>query len=174
MPPACGTSRRTSSVGTAAIWRSLLVCRIARLRAAVPISATLACACVGGDAGLEPALDEHPAQAAPFERACLPTGDGTDVVDAGRLDFLDVLRSAATAPGSSSGTTPVNDAGATPTIVYAWPRKRERLADDRADRCRTRAATSDARSPPRARAPGSSSDGTSSRPSSGCTPSIVK
>ena len=69
-PPACGTSSRTSSVGTADILRSLLVCGLAAASCA-PISATLACACAARDAGLEPALDEHPAHAAALEpRAC--------------------------------------------------------------------------------------------------------
>ncbi len=69
-PPAWGTSMRTSSVGTAAIWRSLLVCTM-RGGKLPPDQRDVGVRLRGGDAGLEPALDEHPSHAAPLEpRAC--------------------------------------------------------------------------------------------------------
>ncbi len=116
-----------------------------------------------GHAGLQPALHEHPAEAAPLE-ARLADRRRHRVVDAGRLDFFDVLNGQPQLRRQQR-----HDAG----------ERLRRDADDRVrpgraasascrqsrDRCRTRAATCGAQITTTRGEPGSSSDGTSRRPS---------
>ena len=76
MPPACGTSSRTSLVGTAAILRSLLVCTLAA-SICRPINATFALACAAVTPGLRrPFTNIH--RMPRRSRRVVPIGDGTE------------------------------------------------------------------------------------------------
>ena len=149
-PPACGTSSRTSVVGTADIAPVLVRLRVGRASCR-PISATFAWACCGRDAGLQPALHEHPPHAPPLERACA-RARRHDIVDAGRLHFFDVCDRQPQLRCQQRHDAGKRGRHADDGVRQAA--QREGLADDAGSRRRTRAATSDARSPPRAARPG--------------------
>ena len=102
----------------------------------------------------------------------MPIGDGTEsMMPAGSTSSTCAIGSHSS--GVSSGTTPVNAAGATPTIVYGSPRSVSDLPTIAGSlpnsRCHMRCEITTTRG-----AAGSSSDGTSRRPRNGCTPSIEK
>ena len=113
MPLACGTSSRTSVVGTADIRRSLFVCGFASASWR-PMSETFACACSAVTPGFSRPFTNI--QRMPRRSSCVRPGPGTtSVMPNGSTSSMCAIGSHSS--GATSGTTPRKSGRVTPTMV---------------------------------------------------------